>query len=254
MPEPGVGSFPRFPSAWSSQSPPATRAGPTATSEGPGHDEQPGLKVTHVYMDQWGHCHSGLAAKQREKIKNGNKRTKELAASCSNQRSKERGLSSRKFGVPACHFPGIKIRMRRVRDRFHRAAALCSYQLQGSHHVCVTPAPCCPQGPASVTPPAGPLLTSGPCPGVQVCLWLYPFLATGGPPLPFPEFSQRNLKFSGELTSVSLPRAGLGVRGPWNSPPPHWCSSRFLFQHVPHPHLYPTPICRGFLPVLPSLT
>ena len=80
--------------------------------------------------------------------------------------------------------------------------------------LCVTPAPCWPQGPASVTPRAGPLLTPGPCPNVQVCLWLYPLLATGGPPLPFPEFSQRNLKFSGELTSVSLPRAGLGVSSP----------------------------------------
>ena len=59
---------------------------------------------------------------------------------------------SRKFGVPACHFPGIKIRMCRVRSRFHGVAALCSYQLQGNQHVCVIPAPCCPWDPASVTP------------------------------------------------------------------------------------------------------
>lgn len=168
--------------------------------------------MTHVYVEQWGHCHSGLAAKQREKIKNGNKRTKELAASCSNQRSKERGLTSRKFRVPACHFPGIKIRMREsgTDSREWQHCALTSFK---GATVC-DPRSLLAPGPGFRDPRAGSLLTSGPCPNVQVCLWLYPLLATGGPPLPFPEFSQRNLKFSGELTSVSLPRAGLGVSSP----------------------------------------
>lgn len=103
------------------------------------------------------------------------------------------------------------------------------------------------------SPPAGPLLTSGPCPDVQVCLWLYPLLATGGPPLPFPEFSQRYLKILWGADISITAQGWAWSQGSLGSPPPSFCSSRFLFQRVPHPDPYPTPICRGFLPVLPSL-
>lgn len=79
---------------------------------------------------------------------------------------------SRKFGVPACHFPGIKIRMCRVRSRSHGVAALRSYQLQGDHRVC-DPRSLPSLGPGFRDPPAlltsGPALTSGSVSSYTLC-------------------------------------------------------------------------------------
>lgn len=74
---------------------------------------------------------------------------------------------SRKFGVPACHFPGIKIRMCRVRSRSHGVAALRSYQLQGDHRVC-DPRSLPFLGPGFRDPPGPADLR--PCPDIRVCL------------------------------------------------------------------------------------
>lgn len=53
----------------------------------------------------------------------------------------------------------------------------------------------------------------------MVCLWLCPFLATGGRPLTFPEFTLRHLKLFGKLEWTPLPP---GVEA---GTPPHWYSS-----------------------------
>lgn len=223
----------RLPSAWSSQSPSATGAGPTATSEGPGRDVQPGLAVRPTSVWSCG-VTATLASQQNRK--------KKLKIETSNQRSwqpraatrgaRRQDSCPRSSGCQHATFQELKSGcVESGADPTEwQHCTLISFK---GTTMCVTPAPCRPWDLASVTPPAlltsGPALTSGSVSSYTLCWPL-----EGPPALP--------RIFSGELTSVSLPRAGLGIGGPWDprllvGVPPDSCSGVFTPPPVPHSHL-----------------